>query len=259
MKICIKCKREYPDNNRKLCDCGGVLLYKDPVHIVPAPPEPPVPRKQNLKVIWSREYQSVAKRQGVADELLCGKNITYVLRDNDAFYETKYNAMLSNKLCVECMKMAFNGKTQLFYKTEGKRSILQILENFVSEDEFCELIKSVLSAVIQIKNHGHISCGDIDFSLQRVFIDGPDNRVQFICLPLREGKKLWQEYDNFEKIIRDELITLIDSSICSDNSRGHTVPQIAQLNDSLSDPTNSLEMVYTKARNSLRGSEGNLE
>lgn len=62
--------------------------------------------------------------KNVITEMACGQNISYMLSDNSLFLTTEYKVLQSqvNSCFVKCMKMNYNGKTQLYYMTNKYKS-----------------------------------------------------------------------------------------------------------------------------------------
>ena len=180
-------------------------------------------------------------KKGILSEMECGVNIAYVLNDNSDFLSTEYKVMLSQKDSgfIRCMKMMFNGKTQLYYMTEGYKSLISMLGN-IDADAFMTIAENLISDVLEVKNNGFLSCQNIDVSFERIYVDTNTYKVKLIYLPL--NKKIFEGYSDFENELRTSLVKLISGL--------HTLssPKMMHFSADLSNGLLSIEDLYKKIK-----------
>ena len=72
---------------------------------------------------------NILKEKGILAEMSCGSNFAYVLSDNTDFLSTEYKVLQSqtNSCFVNCMKMLYNGKIQLFYLSKALKPFSSLL------------------------------------------------------------------------------------------------------------------------------------
>ena len=148
----------------------------------------------------------------VVSEIKYGTNFAYILNDNNSFLPTEYKMLHGqmDSVFLKCMKMLFNGKTQLFYLTETYVSMLSILHK-LNPDNFLSIVSNLFASIIEAKNHGFLSCKHIDISFEHIFIDPATLKVKLVYIPATMN--LYDDVSSFESEIRINLIkNNIDSS-----------------------------------------------
>ncbi|MCD7804399.1 MAG: FHA domain-containing protein [Oscillospiraceae bacterium] len=171
------------------------------------------------------------------EEMMCGANFSYILNDNCTFSSTEYKVLQSqtNGCFVKCMKMLYNGKTQIYYLTNEYKQLSYLLPSLDAEG-FMAICTNLIANILNVKNNGFLSCQNIDISFDRIYIDQFTYRVQLIYLPIAE--RLFDDVSSFENVLRTSLIRTIQRrpSLSS--------PRAEQLVENLSNGTLSLENLY---------------
>lgn len=179
--------------------------------------------------------------KGYISEMMCGNNLTYILNEDSLFLTTEYKVLLSQgeNSFVKCMKMLYNGKIQLFYLTEGYRSLISLLPQ-LDVDRFIALVTNLIADVIEVHGNGFLSCPNIELDFEHMYVDLMTYKLKLIYLPL--SKHNYHDYAGFESSLRSELCKLISGV---DNLAS---PKTMQLSVDLSNATLSLEKVYEKLK-----------
>lgn len=117
-------------------------------------------------------------------EMECGSNFTYILSDNNAFLSTEYKVLQSqaSSCFVKCMKMAYNGKIQLYYLTKGLKSFAAMLPA-LDPESLMIIVSNLFSDIIDVKSNGFLSCQNIDIAFERIYVDSQLIRC-FWCICL---------------------------------------------------------------------------
>lgn len=204
---------------------------------------------------------SLQIENGLIEKMPLGSNLTYVLDDSSIFLSTEYKVLQSQSdgCFAKCMKMLFNGKTQLFYLTNMFRSLASLLPT-LDADRFMIIAENLLSNIIDVKNNGFLACENIDISIENIFVDTTTYNVHLIYLPI--SKRLFDNYAFFENELRSSLVKLIS------DSDSLSSPRTAQFSSYLKDGTLSLEALFSQIKNgktvtpptyhSVKSSLGNL-
>ena len=138
----------------------------------------------------------------------CGPNFAYVLQDNSCFLSTEYKVLQnqSEDVFVKCMRMSYNGKTELYYNLKNYKS-LSLMISQVDDERFITIIGNIFSNIISVKNNGFLAENNIDSSFEHIYIDPTNYKVGLVYLPLNK-----HEYDDgslFENALRTNLVRLI--------------------------------------------------
>lgn len=145
------------------------------------------------------EIQSISK-------LRYDKNIAYLLND-DLFAPTEYKVMQAQTdVFIKCMKLLYNGKTQLFYVVDDNVAISDIVDK-VDEEGFINIILNLLRSIKDVKSNGFLSINNIDLSFDSIFVDRQTYKVKVVYLPIYSHKQ-----ENFEMILINNLIDLVNNS-----------------------------------------------
>lgn len=179
---------------------------------------------------------------GVISEVVCGNNFEYVLGDSNHFVNTDYKVLQSqtNGIFVQCMKMARNGKTSLYYITSDYRPMSSMFAGITSETLIAVVI-NLFASVIEVRNNGFLACQCIDLSWDKIFVEQNTLKVKLVYLPL--SVKAFDSYAEFESELRSSIVKLINKVIVETNER------INQFVQDLCNGSLSLEDVYNRSRN----------
>lgn len=147
-------------------------------------------------------------RTGQITEMGCGANFAYILGENSAFLPTEYKVLQSQggSSFVKCMKMLYNGKTQLFFLTSGYKSLSAMFPKLDAES-FLVIVTNLLKDVLDVKNNGFLSCANIDVSFDKIFVDPATYEVKLVYLPLKS--RFMGDTAAFENELRTMLIKTI--------------------------------------------------
>lgn len=141
-------------------------------------------------------------------EIACGTNFSYVLGDNGMFLSTEYKVLQSqaNSNFIKCMKMLYNGKVQMLYLTANLKPFLSMIPTLDS-DSFMTICANLLSAIIEVKQNGFLSCQNIDITFDKIFVDPSNYKVSLVYVPV--SKRIYDDYATFENEIRTGFVKLI--------------------------------------------------
>ena len=104
------------------------------------------------------------------------------------------------------MKLLYNGKVQLYYLTDGYKSLTSMLPSLDAEN-FLTIVSNLFADIIAVKNNGFLSCQNIDVSSEHIFIDPSTYKISLVYLPI--GKRLFYDVSAFENELRTSLIKFI--------------------------------------------------
>ncbi len=183
--------------------------------------------------------------KGVINELACGANFAYILKDNSQFLMTDYKVLQSqgNSGFVKCMKMLHNGRTEFFYMSGNFKTFASILTS-ISAKSFITIVANLFNNIIEVKNNGFLSCQNIDISFDKIFIDPNTLKVNLVYIPV--SKKAFDDYAAFENELRSNLVKVINSLPSFSNEKA------LEFAMNLSNGMYSLEDLY----NSIKGIKG---
>ena len=175
--------------------------------------------------------------RGIIEEMECGANFAYVIKDNDSFSLTEYKVLQSqtHNGFVKCMKMLHNGKIELYYFVETYKPLSQLLSNLYP-DHFITVVENLLAGIINVKNNGFLCCNNIDSSIEHIYVDQNTFKVGLIYLPL--DKHEYGDIASFENAIRSELVRVITETPTLMFSKTN------QLRNNLQNDMMSVEDVY---------------
>ncbi|WP_455713991.1 FHA domain-containing protein [Anaerosporobacter sp.] len=181
------------------------------------------------------------KDKGILLEIESGNNLGYVLENNAHFINTDYKVLQSQTsgIFVQCMKMLYNGKMELYYVTDDYRPMSSIFTG-ITPDTFITIVVNLLENVIEVRNNGFLTCQNIDLSWDSIFLDVSTLKVKLVYFPINE--KIFDGYAEFESELRSSLVKLINKVVTTANDR------IEQLVMDLCNGSLELEDVYNKLR-----------
>ncbi len=146
--------------------------------------------------------------KGVLREMECGSNFAYILNDNSLFLSTEYKVLQSqvNSSFVRCMKMQYNGKTELYYLVENNKPLSAMLSR-LEPDQFMIVVSSLLAGIIDVKSNGFLSCNNIDSTFEHIYVDQATFKVSLVYLPLSQHE--YHDDALFENALRENLVRVI--------------------------------------------------
>lgn len=184
---------------------------------------------------------SMLIENGLLNEITCGNNFAYIVNDNNAFLSTEYKVLQSQAegSFIKCMKLLYNGKVQLYYLTNGYKSLMSMLPSLDSEN-FITIVANLFADIIAVKSNGFLSCQNIDVSPEHIYIEPSTYKISLVYLPI--GKRLFYDVSAFENELRTSLIKFVQSipSLAS--------PKTMQLAADLSNGMLTLEGIYSKIK-----------
>ena len=142
---------------------------------------------------------------GKLTEMECGANFAVILKDNAFFLPTEYKVLQNQKdgCFVKCMRMLYNGKTELYYFAGELKSLSSLLST-IDAERFLTVLCNLLGAIINVQSNGFLTCRNIDASFERIYIDPNTYKVNLVYLPLKEN--LFDDDTAFENEIRTSLV-----------------------------------------------------
>ena len=195
------------------------------------------------------------KEKGIIEEIDSGNNFGYVLNDNRYFVNTDYKVLLSqtSDVFVQCMKISYNGKIEIFFLTDEYRPISTLL-NGIQADTLITIILNLFAAIIEVKNNGFLSCHNIDMNTNKIFVNTSTYKTKLVYVPVNCSG--YDDYAEFENELRANLIKVINNVVqCSS-------PRLEQFSQDLANGTLTLIDLYNKSKdvgmNSITGQSSNV-
>lgn len=189
------------------------------------------------------EENNTQSRQ-MPEEMQCGANIAYLLDDNSQFLTTEYKVLQSQTggCFLRSMKMLYNGKIQLYYITDGYKT-LSAMNPVTGGDRFPAAVGNLLEAVEEVRNNGFLSVCRLDIRPDRIYMDPSTYRVRLVYLPV--ACAVHEDSQAFETSLRSGLIRLIDGR------QDRTLPGLARLSSDLADASLSLKDICVRLRGGM--------
>ena len=183
----------------------------------------------------------VLKDDNILKEIECGSNFAYILESDIEFANTEYKVLQNETdgIFVQCMKMLYNGKMEIYYVTDDYISFSSMLSG-IKSNVFITIITNLISNVIEVKNNGFLTCQSIDLSWDKIFVDEPTLKVKLVYLPI--NSKTFGNDSAFESELRSAIIKLIDEVVEMPTER------INQLVSDLRNGSMSLEDICGKSK-----------
>ena len=181
------------------------------------------------------------KEKGIIEEIDSGNNFGYVLNDNRYFVNTDYKVLLSqtSDVFVQCMKISYNGKIEIFFLTDEYRPISTLL-NGIQADTLITIILNLFAAIIEVKNNGFLSCHNIDMNWNKIFVNTSTYKTKLVYVPVNCSG--YDDYAEFENELRANLIKVINNVVqCSS-------PRLEQFSQDLANGTLTLIDLYNKSK-----------
>ena len=170
----------------------------------------------------------------------CGNNIACIVNDN-SFAITDYKVLQSQTedIFIKCMKLLYNGKTQLYFLTDGLKPLKALLKS-IDADIFITIISNLLKSIISIKENGFLSCNKIDISPEHIYIDTSTYEVRLLYLPINTNS--YEDISSFENKLRISLIGFVQDTPTLYSSK------TSKLISDLSDNKLSLEFILSQIK-----------
>ncbi len=174
-------------------------------------------------------------------EMVCGSNLSYILNENSTFLSTEYKVLQSQtgSCFVQCMKMLYNGKVQLYYLTDQYKSLAALIPS-LDADSFMTISANLIADIIDVKNNGFLSCQNIDISFERIYVDPTTYKVHLVYLPV--GQRVFDDVLSFENELRTGLIKRIQGISAL------STPTTIQFATNLSNGSMTLENLYASIK-----------
>lgn len=140
-----------------------------------------------------------------------GESFAIVLNDDSFFLPTEYHVLQSqvNNGFLKCEKLKFNGKTQLFYLTEGFRPLTEIAATADSET-MLKVIQHLLNCISFVKKNGFIRRESISASPEHIFVNSKTLEMALTYLP--SSIRFYTSLPSFENALRVGLSKLLQDS-----------------------------------------------
>lgn len=147
---------------------------------------------------------------GLINEMPCGNNFAYVMKDNNLFSSTEYKVLQSKKesVFVKNMKILYNGQYQFYYMIAGYKTFSTMISS-LDADSFMTIVTNIFADIIDVKNHGFLSCQNLDIAFDKIFIDPNTYKVKLIYLP--SCRRLFSDESAFENELRTSMVKVITS------------------------------------------------
>lgn len=165
-------------------------------------------------------------QSGAISEIKGSQNVAYILNNDDLFLLTGYKVLKSQEKngFIKCAKLRYNGKIKLLYFSSTYKNLQNLMPS-IDGDTFLSIVANLLSAIIEIKNNGFLTCQNLDLSLDKIFVDPNTLTVSLIYLPLNTPAT---DIGIFENELRTQLIKLITATptlsnvnaVCAELSNG---------------------------------------
>ena len=186
-------------------------------------------------------------------EMKCGTNFAYILNDNSRFLTTEYKVLQSQTggSFLRSMKMSYNGKTELYYMTDGCKTF-DALAPVLDADRFLTAAGNLLDAVGEVKNNGFLVCRNLDIRFDKIYVELSTYKIRLVYLPA--AQPFFRDDGEFENELRAGLVKMID------DRADRELPSLRRLAADLADNMLSLEETAVRLRGGeIRRSSGGAE
>lgn len=154
----------------------------------------------------------------VMQEIKSGNNFGYLLVDDSYFSSMDYKVLQSQKsgLFIDCVKMLYNGKIELYYITEDVRPVSSLFRT-MTPDMLADIIINIIRSIMEVKNNGFLKSTNIDISWNKIYVEPATLKIKLVYLPIRQP--LFESYGSFESALRAGMVKLINQVITLPNAR----------------------------------------
>lgn len=175
----------------------------------------------------------------VMQEIKSGNNFGYLLVDDSYFSSMDYKVLQSQKsgLFIDCVKMLYNGKIELYYITEDVRPVSSLFRA-MTPDMLADIIINIIGSIMEVKNNGFLKSTNIDISWNKVYVELATLKIKLVYLPI--SQPLFESYGSFESALRAGMVKLINQVITLPNAR------LSKMLRDLIDGSVSIEQIYSK-------------
>lgn len=142
------------------------------------------------------------------EEIQSSSGFSYILNDSTKVSNTDYKVLLRQRdgIFLKTMKMLYNGKVQFYYMSDDLRSFSAMMYE-LNLDKLMAVVASLFANILQVKNNGFLSCGNIDVSFEHIFVDPSSYRTCLVYLPATCG--FFEDGLQMENELRSSLVKLI--------------------------------------------------
>lgn len=160
----------------------------------------------------------VLKDKGIITEVESGNNFGYVLSEDKYFVGTDYKVLQSqsNGIFIQCMKMLYNGKIEIYYITDEYRPISSMFGS-ISQDTLIHVIVNMFGCISEVRENGFLQIQNTDLSWDKIFVDSNTLKVKLVYLPV--NVRTFDSYAEYESELRASLIKLINKILPNASGR----------------------------------------
>lgn len=180
---------------------------------------------------------------GIIKEMDCDTNLSYIVEKEIDFQLTEYKILRHQEksVFIDCYKMLFNGKIQLYYFTNTYIPLESILKQ-ANEETLIKILTNLYSSLLEVKNLGFLKLRSIVSETSHIYVDNNTKKVKLIYLPINQ--RLFPNNLSFESNMKKNLIqVLLTVNI-------HNSYVIQWIIDQLSDEKLEMEQIYSILKNS---------
>lgn len=182
-------------------------------------------------------------------EVTGSQSIAYILREPELFSVTEYRVLKSqdsNRL-IKCSMDEYNGKTKLIYRTRGYQSLSELRTQF-DENRLKSAICELILAVFEVEENGFLHCGNLDISLDRMYMENESSSIGMVYLPLNGGI---YDFASFEKELKTRIAELISGIQNIDLAEAKYILEL------LADKKLQLKEIYKILHEDVKGKNSN--
>lgn len=180
---------------------------------------------------------------GIIKEMDCDTNLSYIVEKETDFQLTEYKILRHQEksVFVDCYKMLFNGKIQLYYFTNTYIPLESILKQ-AKEETLIKVLMNLYSSLLEVKNLGFLKLRSIVSETSHIYVDNNTKKVKLIYLPINQ--RLFPNNLSFESNMKKNLIQVLRTVNI------HNSYVIEWIIDQLSDEKLEMEQIYSMLKNS---------
>lgn len=151
-------------------------------------------------------------------EIKSDSSFGYILADDSSFSSMDYKVLQNqnNGLFIECVKVLYNGKTELYYITEGLRSLALMVKD-MTPDMLIVVLVDILECILEVKNNGFLQCQNVAISWDKIYVNPATLKVKLVYFPVNPMQ--FENYGSFEGALRSEIIKMVNRVTINSNAR----------------------------------------
>lgn len=151
-------------------------------------------------------------------EIKSSSSFGYILADDSSFSSMDYKVLQNqnNGLFIECVKVLYNGKTELYYITEGLRS-LDLMVKEMTPDMLIVVLVDILECILEVKNNGFLQCQNVAISWDKIYVNPATLKVKLVYFPVNPMQ--FENYGSFEGALRSEIIKMVNRVTINSNAK----------------------------------------